>query len=131
MSSENRPHILLVEDDYDTNTMMAFTLRQYKTSVATSVTAAKDILNNETVDLILLDLSLEGVEDGLDLVRFIRRSQSLAYIPVVAVTAHAFKIDKANVMAAGCNAYFAKPVKMSEIQAAVNQHLHGKKPGNI
>jgi len=60
-------------------------------------------------DLLLLDISLPGM-DGTSLLREIRSQDGLKQIPALALTAHAMKSDKENLIAAGFNAYVSKPI---------------------
>src|SRR5207249_7222174 len=60
-------------------------------------------------DLLLLDISLPGM-DGKSLLREIRADARLKHLPAVALTAHAMKSDKENLIAAGFNAYLSKPI---------------------
>ena len=60
-------------------------------------------------DLLLLDISLPGM-DGTSLLGQIRLHERLKHIPAVAITAHAMKSDKENLLAAGFNAYLSKPI---------------------
>jgi len=60
-------------------------------------------------DLLLLDISLPGM-DGTTLLRHIRSHPRLKQIPALALTAHAMKSDKENLIAAGFNAYVSKPI---------------------
>src|SRR5437870_7733670 len=60
-------------------------------------------------DLLLLDISLPGM-DGTTLLREIRQHERLRSIPAVALTAHAMKLDKENLIAAGFNGYVSKPI---------------------
>ena len=59
--------------------------------------------------LFLLDISLPGM-DGKTLLREIRQHPRLNHIPAVALTAHAMKSDRENLIAAGFNAYLSKPI---------------------
>ena len=65
-------------------------------------------------DLLLLDISLPGM-DGTSLLRQIRSHARLKHIPALALTAHAMKSDKGNLLAAGFNAYLSKPIMDGEL----------------
>jgi len=60
-------------------------------------------------DLLLLDISLPGM-DGTRLLREIRSQERFKLIPAVALTAHAMKSDRENLIAAGFNGYLSKPI---------------------
>ncbi|MCH8010801.1 MAG: PAS domain S-box protein [Candidatus Marinimicrobia bacterium] len=119
-----KPLVLLVEDDIASQKLTSFFLkRQYDICFAVSVAEAKERLKKQTVDLILLDLSLFGDEDGLDLVRHLRKTKKWRGTPIIAVTAHAFTTDRDNCLAAGCNDYMAKPIKQDELLAKLKQYI--------
>lgn len=73
---------------------------------------------------ILLDVQL-GLEDGLDLARWIRRDPALRSTPVIAVTAHAMVTDQARVIQAGCNLCVSKPIDFQTLK----RHLATLPPG--
>ncbi len=103
--------VLIVEDDFDSQQLLYFILRnRYHPVCVDSVDEAKKILAEQTVHLVLLDLSLVGDQDGLTLSRYIRNNEQYATIPIIAVTAHAFETDRENCMKAGCNEFVTKPI---------------------
>lgn len=110
MAENKKPLVLVVEDDSNTNILLKFFLRDnYETCFAISVAEAKEKMDNQPVEIILLDLSLDGNEDGLDLVKYLRKMKKWKDIPIIATTAHAFTKDRDNCFQAGCNDYLAKP----------------------
>lgn len=120
----NHPHILVVEDDVDTLILYEKTIgRKYKIASAVSVPDAKHWLKQDEFDLVLLDISLEGKDDGLDLTRFIRQNRRLKSLPVIAVTAHAFIQDMNNCLDAGCDEYIAKPYPIFELMKKVDHYV--------
>lgn len=60
-------------------------------------------------DLVLLDVSLPGM-DGVEVMMRLRRDARWSAIPVVALTAHAMAGDRDRYLAAGFDAYVAKPI---------------------
>ncbi len=120
-----KPVILLVEDDINNRKTLEVILKgKYETPGAVSVNEAKMQLSKHQVDLIILDLSLEGDEDGLDLVAFIKADKGLKDIPIIAVTAHAFITDRDNVLNAGCNDYMSKPINIKSLLDMVGKYLN-------
>ncbi len=73
-------------------------------------------------DLILMDVQMPGM-DGLEVTRRLRRLASTADIKVVALTALAMKGDSERILAAGCDAYLAKPFRYNELIDVVNSVL--------
>ncbi len=119
-----KPLVLLVEDDPSSQKLTKFFLKaKFDIYFAVSVKEAKEQLKKYPIDLILLDLSLVGNEDGLDLVRWMRKTKTWQKTPVVAVTAHAFTTDRDNCLAAGCNDYLTKPIKREELIEKLGEYL--------
>jgi PAS domain S-box-containing protein len=122
--SAEKPLVLLVEDDLNSQKLTEFYLKgKYDICFAVSVDEAKQQLKKHPVDLILLDLSLVGNEDGLDLVRWMRKTKTWQKTPVVATTAHAFTKDLDNCLAAGCNDYLSKPIKKEKLLDKISEFV--------
>ena len=116
-------HILIVEDDIDTQNLMKLMLRDlYDLSFAESFDGAIKILENSPVNLILMDLSLKGTRDGLHLAGALRAKKQFRRLPIIAVTAHALTTDRDNAIKAGCNEYLSKPFKKSLLLEIIRKH---------
>jgi PAS domain S-box-containing protein len=102
--------VLLVEDDImNQATIKRFLGIKYTTLMTNSSDEALEILHKNKVDLILMDISIMGHQNGLELTKDLKASKEFSNIPVIAITAHAFEKDKQNVLEAGCDSYLAKP----------------------
>ncbi|MBC8549357.1 MAG: PAS domain-containing protein [Candidatus Brocadiales bacterium] len=124
LETERKAKVLIVEDDINAQNLLKFFLRDLcDTFFAVSVAEAKSSLKEHNVDLVLLDLSLIGNEDGLDLARFMRESKQWKTLPIVAVTAHAFTSDRDNVLEAGCDDYIAKPIKRDDLLKMIKRYF--------
>jgi CheY-like chemotaxis protein len=66
--------------------------------------------------LILIDLVLPDI-DGLDLIRKLKADPETRDIHLVAVTSFPEKYSKAAALAAGCDAYFVKPIDTRELSS--------------
>jgi len=71
-------------------------------------------------DLILMDIQLPEVS-GLEVTKWIKDDESLANIPIVAVTAFAMKGDEKRIRDGGCEAYIAKPISVAGFLATVRK----------
>jgi len=75
---------------------------------------ALNALREDPPDLVLLDISLPGM-DGIEVLGRMRADDRLESVPVVAVTAHAMAGDREKYLAAGFDAYVAKPIVDEEV----------------
>jgi len=73
-------------------------------------------------DLILLDVMLPG-QDGFELCRQIRRSETLSRTPVIFLTARGDEIDRVLGLEIGGDDYITKPFSPRELVARVKAHL--------
>jgi len=124
MTDKIKPYVLVVEDDNHSQMLMNYYLRdKYEVEIVASVTEAKTKLPGKQIDIILLDLSLEGGEDGLDLARYIYEEGEWPNISIIATTAHAFTADRDNCIAAGCKDYISKPIKKNDLLAMMSKYV--------
>ena len=65
---------------------------------------------NNKIDLILMDLTIRGEKNGLDLLKEIKVSPEFNNIPVMCLSAHAHEIDQRKIVKAGADSYLSKPV---------------------
>jgi len=74
----------------------------------------------ETFDLVLMDVQMPEL-DGLEATAAIREREQYSgrHVPIVAVTAHAMKGDAERCLAAGMDAYLAKPLRPAELVATM------------
>ena len=78
------------------------------------------------VDIVLMDVQMP-VMDGYQATRMLRGTPGLVDLPVVALTAGAFKIQQDEARQAGMNAFVAKPFAVDELIAVI-QRLVGARP---
>jgi signal transduction histidine kinase/ActR/RegA family two-component response regulator len=108
--------ILLVEDDPVNQELVIELLGQY----AIEITAvdngqeAVDILELEQFDGILMDCQMP-VMDGYLATRKIRAQEKFKDLPIIALTANAFKQDINEVLNAGMNDHIAKPIDVNRM----------------
>ncbi len=115
-----RMAILIVEDDPHSQLYFTKLLSGlYDTAVAASAREAWDLLHDREFDLVLMDISLKGDEDGLSLTRRLRTESRFEKLPIVAVTAYAFPDDKRRALEAGCTDYLPKPVSSNDLHRKI------------
>ena len=72
------PHLLVVDDHREIRDALAkyLTKHDYRVSSAESAVAARRILDNSRIDLVVLDIMMPG-EDGLSLCRHLSESKNI------------------------------------------------------
>ncbi len=116
--------VLVVEDD-PVNRMAATQLLGrlgYAVLAADSGMAALAVEENESVDLVLLDIQLPDI-DGVEVTRRIRARHGGRGPRMVALTAFAMTGDAERFLAAGLDAYLAKPVDFQTLAATLEEVL--------
>jgi putative two-component system response regulator len=118
-----RPTILIVDDTPDNIMLLAALLKEkYQTKVATSGATALQVLAAGGVDLVLLDVTMPGM-DGHETCRRIVQDPLTADVPVIFLTAKSQPEDEALGLAAGAADYITRPVSPPILFARVATHL--------
>jgi len=102
--------IALIEDNQDNRLLVRAILSEFYEIVEYETGfEAIEGLKSKSPDLILLDISLPGM-DGVDVLNRLRSDERLRHVPIIALTAHAMAGDRTRYLAAGFNDYVAKPI---------------------
>ncbi len=119
-ASRNPYFRVLVAEDNTVNqkvAIMQLAKLGYEADVAANGQETLDALKRRPYDLVLMDCQMPEM-DGYQAAAGIRRleeEQGLQRIPIVAITAGAMKDDAAKALAAGMDAYLAKPVRLETL----------------
>ena len=118
---------ILIAEDIRTN-MLLLKLLIEKMHTSAQVIEAKN--GHETVrlareispDLIFMDVQMPDM-DGLVATQMIRSMNNGANVPIIALTAGAFKEDMQKCLAAGMNEFLTKPIEKDKIQSVLLKYL--------
>lgn len=116
--------IYCVEDDDNIRELVIYTLE------STGMTAKgfadgsvfMEALAEETPELVLLDIMLPG-EDGITILKKLKRSSKTKNIPVIMVTAKGTEYDKVIGLDLGADDYVTKPFGMMELVSRIRAVL--------
>lgn len=119
--------ILCVDDEPGNLRLLERTLggTGYQVIKANNGREALDIIANRTVDLVLTDVMMPGI-DGFETCRQIKRDERYRHIPVVMITALDSKTDRIHGIEAGADEFLAKPYDHGEVLARVKMLLKTK-----
>jgi two-component system cell cycle response regulator DivK len=108
--------ILIVEDNEMNRDMLSRRLarRGYEVMIAIDGAAGLAAAATERPDLILMDMSLPGM-DGWEATRLLKAQNATCAIPVIGLSAHAMTGDRDKALAAGCDDYDTKPVELPRL----------------
>ncbi len=118
------PTILIIEDQEDIASLTALILRDegYHVLIAGSGEEGLRLLAEITIDLLLLDIMLPGI-DGWEVCRRIRAYAHLAPFPIYAFTVRTAKTDENRPEGAYLDGVIAKPFFREELITAVQTAL--------
>ena len=121
-----KKRVLLVEDN-DVNRQM---LNDYLVFCGYQILALPDgsgffqALADFNPHLILLDLKLPDV-DGYTLLEQMQQGNAWRHIPVIVVSAFAFRSDQQRALNLGASRYLVKPVNLSDLKQAIEDEFRG------
>jgi CheY-like chemotaxis protein len=133
----HKPKILCVDDDPTGLALLAHALSPVDCEVFKAVSGreALEVIARESVDLVLLDILMPGM-DGYEVCRAIKGVERTRNIPVVMITALISKEDRIKGIEAGAEEFLTKPFDPVEVRARVNmllkvKHLNEKRTGDV
>ena len=114
--------VVLAEDDAAIAEPLSRALQRegYEVHVVDDGLATLDYVGSASVDLLVLDLGLPGM-DGIEVCRRIRAEQ--ADLPVLMLTARTDEVDFVVGLDAGADDYVSKPFRLAELLARVRALL--------
>lgn len=115
---------ILVVDDLPASRRLLVTLLgdEYRVIEAADGPQCLDMAKSERPDLVLLDLSLPGL-DGIKVIERIRSDPDIGQTPIFALTAHTLKEYQRKAAEAGCDEYLVKPFGLDELKDMVDRTL--------
>lgn len=111
----------MIEDDFELAEILSEYLENYdfRVTIAEEPYIGLSTLNTGKFDLVILDLTLPGI-DGLEVCKEIRKRHN---IPIIISSARHDITDKVNALDNGADDYLPKPYDPQELLARIKSHL--------
>jgi len=113
--------VLIIDDSSATRAYIRAALEAEADMEVTEATSGFDalrILPRSRFDLLLVDINMPNI-NGLELISFIRRSETHRETPLMIISTEASERDRSRAMQLGANAYLAKPFTAEDLISAV------------
>lgn len=116
--------ILIIEDNEQNIYLITFILENAGYQVLQARDGFEGIKLAQELQpfLILLDIQLPGM-DGYTVAKELKKIESLADTPIVAVTSYAMVGDKEKCFEAGCTGYIEKPINPKTFIVDINKYI--------
>ncbi len=122
-----QPPRLVIADDHEPTLafyMELLTLEGCQVAVARNGEEVLAQVRANRPDVVVMDIQMPGI-DGLTAIRLLRGEAASATLPIIALTALAMSGDRDRCLAAGANAYLAKPVSLRDLMETISALLPG------
>ena len=107
----NKPKLLIVEDDeWILKIFSKVFEKNFEINLAPTIQAFYSSIENKIFDGFIVDLSLRGEKNGVQLIEELRQMDKYFKTPIVVVTANALRKDRESCLKAGATKFITKPV---------------------
>ncbi|MEJ5376801.1 MAG: PEP-CTERM-box response regulator transcription factor [bacterium] len=127
MSPQDKPRLLIVEDDQDLATQLKWALaRHYEVDAAQDAASALRVFKKARPKLVTLDLGLPpdpgGVKEGFNVLGNLLESDPM--VKVIVITGRQEREHGLRAVAMGAYDYMSKPVDVQELEVVLKRALH-------
>lgn len=117
------PVVLVVDDNDDARQMYAELLARWGFRVRMAADGEQALAAaDELPAVIVMDLAMPGL-NGWEATRRLKTAERTKHIPIIVLTAHALDHYREVAIAAGCDAFLAKPCTIEDLVAAIRRTL--------
>ena len=124
----NKPSILIIEDEPDIRQIIKFELKQNGYNVFTSSNGERgiEIAKTATPDLVILDIMLPGIH-GVEVCKRLKKDKKTKNCFIIITSALGQEEDIVNGLESGADDYLPKPFSLKILRARVSALLRRKK----
>lgn len=125
--NKTKPRILVAEDDKENQKYLDIILRRtYGIDFCNSPDDFFMLISRKKYNIIIMDITLKGVQSGLSLISKLKRKQEYREIPIVALSGHVFSQDRKKALEAGADVYLTKPIENKKLMDTLEKLLAQK-----
>jgi CheY-like chemotaxis protein len=120
-----RVRVLVIDDDPDIRRIAGLSLSRlggFSVTLAASGEEALGLVEGATFDVILLDVSMPGI-DGPETFARLRTAPATASVPVIFFTATSNEAERGRLCALGARGVLAKPFEIAELPRQIRSIL--------
>ena len=124
MTDDDKPLVLIADDDPDLRTLVTYRLEKsgYAVIAASDGAEAMELAVERLPALCVLDVMMPKL-DGYEVTRRLRSDEATRRVPVILLTARVQDADVARGFEAGADDYLRKPFSPQELRARVQAIL--------
>ncbi len=122
----DKMYLLVVEDNEELQNFIEKNLnKDFNVFVANNGEEAMKILEESTVDLVVSDIVMPGI-DGLELTRLIKQNEQYSHIPVILLSAKTNISTKIEGLEYGADIYIEKPFSLVYLKAQISSLIENR-----
>lgn len=127
IDTDNRPSVLIVEDDVELSVIMRSALsRLYNVYSAQDGAQGLVAARKYNPDIIISDIVMPTM-NGYEMCSKLKKDINISHIPVILLTAKIAMEDEVHGLDVGADAYMTKPVQIKLLYAHINSLLNNRK----
>ncbi|MFO7525292.1 MAG: response regulator [Ignavibacteriaceae bacterium] len=116
--------MLIVEDDDLSQNLMRRVFRaDFDVSICDSSEEYYEKYSRSIFDIIIMDVSLKGTKNGLELTKEIKSDPSYSGTPIICLTAHAQTMMRQTAIESGTDYFITKPISNKILKETVRSLL--------
>jgi DNA-binding response OmpR family regulator len=120
-NGNSKPKVLITEDDVENQKLLQLILKNnFEIDICDSEQSFFIQLNEKKYDAVLMDVTLKGGGNGVEIVKDLRKKSQYKNLPVVCLSANVFGQDRMKAREAGIDVYLTKPVDNSVLIKTLN-----------
>lgn len=125
-----RKMLIVEDDDLSQNLMRRVFRTDFDVSICDSSKEYYEKYSHSIFDIIIMDVSLKGTKNGLELTKEIKSDPSYSGTPIICLTAHAQTMMRQTAIESGTDYFITKPISNKILKETVRSLLKSR-PANL